>query len=149
MLLQLVFIKGFSSARQRVICPNDSRRRLIPLGVIYVGLSFPPSPGGDCSARQLSPWRNHHQPADFLCLANQLMALSINDPSGRPQASAHCRPWRLDKLGELPPPRESSGSSDSSWTHFPLAYLGGRIVGVFTHYPMHGFGGAPGAPGPV
>ena len=35
----------------------------------------------------------------------------------------------LDKLGELPPPRENSGSSDSSWTHFPLAYLGGKDGG--------------------
>lgn len=39
MLLQLVFIKGFSSACQCVICPHDSRWGLVPFNLIYVSLS--------------------------------------------------------------------------------------------------------------
>lgn len=32
----------------------------------------------------------------------------------------------LDKLGEILPLRENSGSCDSSWTHLPLVYLRGK-----------------------
>lgn len=45
MLLQLVSIKGFSSACQRVLCPHDSWWGLVPFSLISTSLSFLLFPG--------------------------------------------------------------------------------------------------------